>query len=140
MEMEIQQKINREQSHRMAMQKAKADAALSMTIYQKHVEKTRNQTVEAYDNHEADTESEDEENVCEEEKALKQQLGSLENDIRDIKTDCAAQITEMGELKQTYDFRLRWAKAQWGEEWKGGSPAPSTAEAEKHAAGKEVRQ
>ena len=47
MEMEIQQKINLEQSHRMAMQKAKADAALTMTIYQKHVEKTRNQTVEA---------------------------------------------------------------------------------------------
>ena len=45
------------------MQKAKADAALSMTIYQKHVEKSRNQTVEAHDNHEADTASEDEENM-----------------------------------------------------------------------------
>ena len=122
------------------MQKAKADAALSMTIYQKHVEKTRNQTVEAQDNHEADTESEDEENVCEEEEALKQQLGSLEKDIKVLNTDCAAVVTEIGKLNKTFNFRQTWAKAEWGEEWKGTSPTPSAPEAEEQAASKEVRQ
>ena len=140
MEMEIQQKINREQSHRMAMQKAKADAALSMTIYQKNVEKTRNQTVEAKDHHEAKTESQDEEYVCEEEEALKQQLGSLEKDIKDLNTTCAAQVTEIEKLDKTYNFRQTWAMAEWGEEWQGSSPAPPATEAENQAASKETKQ
>ena len=140
MEMEIQQKINREQSHQMAMQKAKADAALKMTIYQKHVEKTRNQTEEAQDNHEADTDSEDEENVCEEEKALKQQLGSLEKDIKVLDTECAAVVTEIGKMNKSFNFRQTWARAEWGEEWQGGSPAPPATEAENQAASKETKQ
>ena len=140
MEMEIQQKINREQSHQMAMQKAKADAALKMTIYQKHVEKTRNQTEEAQDYHEADTESEDEENVCEEEKALKQQLGSLEEDIKILNTTCAAQVTEMEKLEKSFNFRQTWARAEFGEEWQGSSPAPPVTEAENPATSNEMEQ
>ena len=122
------------------MQKAKADAALSMTIYQKHVEKTRNQTVEAQDNHEADTESEDEENVCEEEEALKQQLGSLEKDIKDLNTTCAAQVTEMEKLEKSFNFRQTWARAEFGEEWQGSSPAPPVTEAENPATSIEMEQ
>ena len=78
--------------------------------------------------------------MCEEEEALKQQLGSLEKDIKDLNTACAAQVTDIGKLNKTYDFRQTWAKAEWGEEWKGSSPAPSATEAENQAASKEVRQ
>ena len=140
MEMETQQKIIREQSHQLAMQKAKADAALKMTIYQKHMEKTRNQTEEAQDYHEADTESEDEENVCEEEKALKQQLGSLEEDIKILNTTCAAQVTEMEKLEKSFNFRQTWARAEFGEEWQGSSPAPPVTEAENPATSIEMEQ
>ena len=140
MEMETQQKIIREQSHQLAMQKAKADAALKMTSYQKHVEKTRNQTEEAQDYHEADTESEDEENVCEEEKALKQQLGSLEEDIKILNTTCAAQVTEMEKLEKSFNFRQTWARAEFGEEWQGSSPAPPATEAENQATNNEMEQ
>ena len=122
------------------MQKAKADAALKMTNYQKHVEKTRNQTEEAQDNHEADTDSEDEENVCEEEKALKQQLGSLEEDIKTLNTTCAAQVTEIEKMEKSFHFRQTWARAEFGEEWQGSSPAPPVTEAENPATSNEMER
>ena len=122
------------------MQKAKADAALSMTIYQKNVEKTRNQTVEAKDHHEAKTESEDEEYVCEEEEALKQQLGSPEKDIKDLNTTCAAQVTEIEKMEKSFHFRQTWARAEFGEEWQGNSPAPPVTEAENPATSIEMEQ
>ena len=109
-----------------------------ITTYQEHVEKSRNHTEEAQKHHEADTE--DEEIVRKEEEALKQQLGSIEKDIKDLNTVCAAQDTEMEKLKQTYGFRQRWAKAQWGEEWRQSSPAPSATEAEKPPASKAMKQ
>ena len=96
--------------------------------------------MDAQDNHEADTESEDEENVCEEEKALKQQLGSLEKDIKILNTTCAAQVTEMEKLEKSFNFRQTWARAEFGEEWQGSSPAPPVTEAENQATSNEMKQ
>ena len=151
MELEIQQRINREQSHQLAMQKAMADAASTMTVYQKHVVNTRNQTVEAHDNHESDTDSEDDENVCEEEEALKQQLRSLDKDIKVLSTDSAAVVTEIEKVTKSFNFRQTWAIAEFGEGWQGGpsapsapasapASAPSAPAAEHQAASKEKKQ
>ena len=123
MELEIQQRINREHSHQLAMQKAMADAASTMTVYQKHV--VNNQTVEAHDKHESDTDSEDDENVCEEEEALKQQLRSLDKDIKVLSTDNAAVVTKIEKVTKSFNFRQTWAIAEFGEGWQGGPSAPS---------------
>ena len=124
----MQERIIREQSHRMAMQKAKEEAALTMITYQEHVENTREQIEEAQKDHEADTDSEDEESVRAEEEALRQQLGSIKKDTFELTQICAEQDKEIEKMKQTYDFRLRWAREQRG--WRQSSSTPSEAEAE----------
>ena len=130
------------------MQKAMADAASTMTVYQKHV--VNNQTVEAHDKHESDTDSEDDENVCEEEESLKQQLRSLDKDIKVLNTDNAAFVTEMEKLEKSFNFRQTWARAEFGEGWQGGPSAPSapasapasapSAPAAEHQGGREQEQ
>ena len=142
MELEIQllQRINREHSHQLAMQKAMADAASTMTVYQKHVVNTRNQTVEAHDNHESDTDSEDDENVCEEEEALKQQLRSLDKDIKVLSTDNAAVVDKIVKVTKSFNFRQTWAIAEFGDGWHPQFGAPSAPAAEHQAESKEEKQ
>ena len=144
MELAIQQRIKRDHSHQLAMQKAMADAASSMTVYQKHV--VNNQTVDTRHqtpdtrHQTVDTDSEDDENVCEEEESLKQQLRSLDKDIKVLNTDNAAFVTEMEKLEKSFNFRQTWARAEFGEEWQGSSPAPPVTEAENQAASNEMEQ
>ena len=81
-----------------------------------------------------------EESVREEEEALKQQLGSIGKDIHELNQVCAAQDKEIENMKQTYGFRLRWSREQWGERWRQSSSAPSEAEAERTPASKEYKE
>ena len=127
----MQQRIIREQSHRMAMQKAKEEAALTMITYQEHVENTREQIEGAQKDHEADTDSEDEESVRAEEEALRQQLGSIEKDTLELTQICAEQDKEIEKMKQTYDFQLRWGREQRG--WRQSSSTEAEAEVKAEA-------
>ena len=66
-----------------------------------------------------------------EEEALRQQLGSIEKDTTELTQICNEQDKEIEKMKQTYDFRLRWAREQRG--WRQSSSTEAEAEVEAEA-------
>ena len=130
MENSLNERIQKEQSHRKAMQKAKEEAALTMNKYQEHVEETQRQIEGAQKDPEADSDCEDEESVRVEEEALRQHLGSNEKDITELTGICNEQKKEIEKKKQTYDFRLKWAREQRGRRQSSSSEAEAEVEAE----------